>query len=247
MPNGADDMSAMSASSNKPTIVNKRIVGSMWGYSLALWDKVSLWALIIGMLCGAVAVFLTGISSFISLRTSAIAQADTQQATAEAQAEGKRAGAVAAQATERTSALETQTASLQAANTQLQIRLEEERINRLRLQVAISSRHLTPEQMDTIADAVRGRISNVIIAYTSDAESLAFAQDIAFAVQKGGSAITAEGSGMMVPTPYGLAVTLPPGVETFGEALKAVYPETRLTFSANAQPYILVGHKPPPF
>ena len=74
MPNGADDMSAMSASSNKPTIAKKRIVGSMWGYSLALWDKVSLWTLIIGMLCGAVAVFLTGISSFISLRTSAIAQ-----------------------------------------------------------------------------------------------------------------------------------------------------------------------------
>jgi hypothetical protein len=70
--------------------------------------------LIIGGLCGAAAVVLTGFSSFVSLRTSAVAQANTRQETAAAQAEGKRAGEAAALAIERSAKLEAEAEAAKA-------------------------------------------------------------------------------------------------------------------------------------
>jgi len=237
----------MPTNSKAPAIPKPTTDGSMWGYSLVFWDKISLWTLVWGMLFGAGAVFLTGVSSFISLRTSSIAQATTQQATADAKAEGERAGEAAARATEQAAALESQTAALQLANTQLQVRLEEERVNRIKLQTALSSRHLSPEQSDTIANAVSGRLPTVIHAFTSDQESLAFVQDIAAALERGGVKVVPQGSGVMVPTPYGLAVTIRPEAQVLADALKAAQIDARVTVIPGAQTSILVGHKPPAF
>jgi hypothetical protein len=86
----------------------------MWGFSLSVWDKVSLSTLIVGMFCGALAVVLTGFSSIVSLRTSSIAQENAHKETVAAQIEGQRAGEAAARANERAVKLEAEAENAKA-------------------------------------------------------------------------------------------------------------------------------------
>jgi hypothetical protein len=105
----------------------------------------------------------------------------------------------AAKARERTAALDSKALQLQSESIQLQRRLEEERTNRIKLQAALSSRHITPEQADMIISELSGKSASIIIMFTSDAESLAFTLDIIGAFQKAGVTVCPQGSGYMVP------------------------------------------------
>ena len=59
--------------------------------------------------------------------------------------------------------------------------------------------------------------------------------------------MTPQGSGIIIPTPYGLQMTLPPDAKALGDILKTAFPGTSVIINANAPPTILVGQKPPPF
>jgi hypothetical protein len=158
-----------------------------------------------------------------------------------AKADIATANATAAEATERA-------ARAQADNTQLEIRLEEERKSRIALQKALSTPHLTPEQIDQLAQAVRGRVPQLTMQYTSDASSLALAQDIKTAFERAGVPVEASFSGMMSPKPYGLFVRIPSEEFRFLTQLFQEFDlEPTVTLGANLPVALLVGEKRPPF
>jgi hypothetical protein len=151
-----------------------------------------------------------------------------------AKADAAKANATAAEATER--------------NTQLEIRLEEERKNRIALQKALATPHLTPEQIDQLAQAVRGRVPLLILEYTSDASSLALAQDIKTAFERAGVQIHLNSAGIMSPKPYGLFITIPSNDFRFLPNLfEAFGLSPKVGTVANQPVRMLVGEKPPPF
>jgi hypothetical protein len=122
-----------------------------------------------------------------ALRLSADAEA--------AKSEIAKANAVAAEATER--------------NTQLEIRLEEERKSRIALQKALATPHLTPEQIDRLATATRGRVPFLVLQYSSDATSLALAQDIKAAFDQAAVQVNVHFAGQTIPKRYGLFIGIP--------------------------------------
>lgn len=157
------------------------------------------------------------------------------------------AAAAAAKATERAAALEEGAEKLRKANAELSIELERERSSRIKLQDALSSRHITPEKAAKIADAIRGKVSSVVLQYTSDAESVSFAHDIRNALALGGVQVRIEFAGIMSPTPYGLQMSVPETAKSLAQAFvdQGFNPSVRT--AAGGAPVILVGHKPPPF
>jgi hypothetical protein len=149
---------------------------------------------------------------------------------------------------ERTAILETRSEQLRADNIDLQRQLERERTDRVKLQNALATPHLTPEEIDRLADFLRGRIGEVLLQFTSQAESLILAQDIYTALLKANINVQKWSSGVMVPTPYGLIITIPD--ESFScliQAFKEIGIEPRARVQAGSKATILVGLKPPPF
>ena len=150
-------------------------------------------------------------------------------------------------AKERAASLEEKTEILRIASTQLAIQLEQERISRLKLQSMLSSRHISPEQAERIANTIRGKVSKVRLQVTSEAESLSFAQDIADTLTKAGVEIDGEMTGVMIPTPYGLQMSIPENAKALGEAFANDGFSPLIRTSSGSIPVILVGQKPPSF
>jgi hypothetical protein len=156
--------------------------------------------------------------------------------------EAAKANAVAAQATERA-------AQVQEDNTQLEIRLEEERKSRIALQSALATPHLTPEQIDKLATAVRGRVPFLVLQYTSDATSLPLAQDIKTAFDRAQVEVNVHFAGQISPKRYGLFVTIPNDEFRFLPDLFSEFGlNPNVTVGPPTQgPTVFVGEKKPPF
>ena len=160
--------------------------------------------------------------------------------TALAKSEGQKAN-------ERAASLEEKAETLRSSNAQLAIQLEQERMSRIKLQNALSSRHITPEQAERISNTIRGKINQVTLHYTSEAKSLSFAQDIRDTLVKAGVQVNIQFSGVMSPTPYGLQMSIPENATSISEAFLNEGFTPIIRKSPNGMIVILVGQKPPPF
>jgi len=196
------------------------------------WSNIYFWA-------GIVALFLLGAFEVAShrytLRKDEIVTEEQDRAKRQHDEEMARLHLETAQATER--------------NTQLEIRLEEERKSRIALQNALATPHLTPEQIDQLARAVSGRVPLMVLEYTRDASSLALAQDIKTAFDRAKVPVQTNFTGVMSPKPYGLFIFIP------GEELRFISDlfqtfglSPKVTVVPPTQPLrIFPAEKPPPF
>ena len=214
----------------------------MFGLTTENANSVANWTYLIA---GALAVFFTAttvVAGYVIWRTSAEISAAKDRELVMFQTDASKRQASlekeASDAKERTEQLRLQSLKLQQ-------RLEEERLSRLNLQKALSSRHLSPEAADRLSDAVRGRLAQVVLRYVSDAETLAFAQDIANALTRGGVQVIPAGMGMMLPKPYGVTVSTSDPASPLVEGLTAADVVFQFNQNEASQPSILVGEKPP--
>jgi hypothetical protein len=225
-------------------------------YDLAYYVLIG--SLIVSALCTALSFWAGNrISNDLTLRlagavkTAGEADERASRANERAALLEKDAAAAHAEATqnaERTAVLEKSSEQLRADNIEQQRQLERERISRIELQNALATPHLTLEKIDHLADALRGRISEVNLQFTSQADSLILSQDIYNTLLKAGVHVLKSSAGVMVPTPYGLIITIPD--ESFSfliEAFKNVGLIPRVHVQAGPRATILVGLKPPPF
>jgi hypothetical protein len=167
---------------------------------------------------------------------------------AQLESDAANARAEAAKTTERTANLEQRSEHLRTDNIELQRQLERERTDRIKLQNALATPHLTPEKIDQLVSALRGRIEQIQLQFTSQADSLILAQDIYNALLKANVNVEKWSAGMMVPTPYGLIITIPDQSFSFlVEAFKSVGFEPQVNLRPGSRTTILVGLKPPPF
>ncbi|WP_158704483.1 hypothetical protein [Rhizobium sp. NXC24] len=210
--------------------------GGMFGFS---WDAINDWSNRIYLIATICSISFAGIAllaSFFMWRSSNEISADKDRELARFQAK----------ANEKTEQLRNSSDQLKLEAIKLQERLEAERASRLQLQAALSSRHLSPEESDNLTAAVNGKLQRVVLKYTSDAESLAFAQDIANALARANVQVIPDGAGMIVPKPYGVSVNSPdPSPLTTG--LRAANIQIQTVAYQGGDTWILVGEKPPPF
>jgi hypothetical protein len=206
----------------------------MFGLSTEAANSAANWTYLVA---GGLAVFFTATTvaaSWVMWRTSSDISDAKDRELVRFQTEAK----------ERTASLENSSEKIRLEAIVLQKRLEEERVSRLKLQAALASRHLSPEDSDRLSDAVRGKVAQVVLQFTSDAESLAFTQDIANALTRGGVHVIPQGSGIMSPKPYGVIVSsVDPSPLTQG--LRAAHVDIRISPAQGAVASILVGEKPP--
>lgn len=202
----------------------------MFGLSIEAANSAANWTY---LFAGGAAVFFTALTvaaSFVMWTTSAQIDAEKDRQLKTFQTEsGERV------------------ALLQKETKDAQLKLEEERTNRLKLQSALSSRHLSPEQSAALSGAVRAMAGSVTLTYTSDAETLAFAQDIGSAIENGGIEVIPNGAGIIVPKPYGVIVTVNQDPHPLLTALRTAGVAFTVQFSAAPGASILIGEKPPPF
>jgi len=152
------------------------------------------------------------------------------------------ANAEAAKAIERARQVE-------ESNLKLELRLEEERKNRIALQNALATPHLTPEQSDQLTKAVSGKVPFLLLRYTSDATSFGLAQDIKAAFERANIVVHTSFAGIMSPKPYGLYIAIPTSEFKFISDLfnEFGFNPTVSVGQSTQGPTILVGEKPPPF
>jgi hypothetical protein len=85
----------------------------LWGYAVELWDRIGIWALVIGAVLGVVALLLTAASAYILYRVADNAQTALS-------VESRSSAERIARSDERIAALNNETARLQADNLALQ-------------------------------------------------------------------------------------------------------------------------------
>jgi hypothetical protein len=129
---------------------------------------------------------------------------------------------------------------------ELQVQLEAEQLERLKLQEKLSSRHLSEEQAAKLAGAVRWRqIDGIVVTRLGDYEANGYASDIIQAFQKGKSNVEIMDTGTLSPPVYGLVVN---DFAENGNVITA-FEEAGIPFikgrPTGAIPHIIVGLKPP--
>lgn len=202
----------------------------MFGLSLGAANSVANWTYLIS---GGGAVFftaLTVVASFAMWKTSTLIEAEKDR-----QLEWFKADSA-----ERVALLQKETKDAQ-------LQLEAERANRLKLQESLSSRHLSPERSAALSNGVRGTAGSVQMVFTSDAESLAFAQDIANALVNGGVQVSTTVIGSMSPKPYGITIYVNSATHPLIAAMRDAEVAFEIKIAPAETPSILVGEKPPPF
>jgi hypothetical protein len=85
----------------------------LWGYAVELWDRIGIWALVIGAALGVMALLLTAASAYILYRVADRAQTALS-------VESRNSAERIARSDERIAALNNETARLQADNLALQ-------------------------------------------------------------------------------------------------------------------------------
>jgi hypothetical protein len=205
----------------------------MWGYSLAFWDAVVLWTLVVGMACGAFAVFLTGLSSFISMKTSAILQEDSRIAIENAQSEGRRAGEAASKANERAAAANERAAELERETAKA--RLETEQIKQ-----TVEWRSLPPQVASALQMSLAKHPGKVNLRYTDgDPEALFLAIQFSQVLSKAGWEIAPGAVKLMNALSFGLS--LPDREGNDAKFLRDAFSAAKIPFSGDPLPPIGAG------
>jgi hypothetical protein len=211
----------------------------MWGWPLEFWDRIAYWTLVMGSTFAGVGIVLTGFSSFVSMATSTIVQkaADDRIAVARARSDEAHSQAEQARAEQE---------KIRQENLNLSISLERERVERLKLEGKLASRHLSADQRAAIVATLKAVSGGKPISLTKlgDKEAGDYAEEIGSALAEGGAFISASFSGVISPPRYGLTIT--PREDTFlSRALDAAKVEYQRAGSPSPLPSILVGLKPP--
>jgi hypothetical protein len=144
----------------------------MWGWPLDFWDDVAFWTLAIGSVFAGIGIALTGFSSFVSLRASAVAQLQAEEKIADARSRGEQA--------------QTEAAKANARAAEANQKAEEEKLARLKIEERLADRKLNNEQLDTIARQVRDFAGQEykITTFWDLREPLAFSNLIHAALQR---------------------------------------------------------------
>jgi hypothetical protein len=104
---------------------------------------------------------------------------------------------------------------------------EREHLARVKLETRLTSRHLTPEQVNNLSTAVHNlqlRNKGIKIIRLNDPEAYAYAESIISAIHRSGLNIEIEAVGALSPPRYGLQVTpdLKPAFDNVGITIDAV-------------------------
>lgn len=225
----------------------------MWRWPLEIWDAIAYWTLLVGAILGGIAVALTALSSWITIKTSAIVQREADQKITEAKTRGDEAHERASKADERAAAASAQAEAarleqekIRKENLELSIALEKEHADRLKLEGKLASRKLTPEQRNAIVETLRAEGGGLIISTKKigDQEAGQYADQLISVFKEAGALVNESFSGSISPPIYGLNIT--PRSETYlSKALDAA----KIPYSRGAGnlPSITIGLKPPAF
>ena len=125
--------------------------------------------------------------------------------------------------------------------------LEQERKERIQLQAALSSRHLSPEQRVVLKDEL-SKISQVDFVYLMDPETLAFAQEILNTLEATGAQVKITQIGISPGFPPGVTIIIP---ENSFDFVLEVFHKAGIPISSHVSSgrplTIMVGMKPVPF
>jgi hypothetical protein len=150
----------------------------------------------------------------------------------------------AAQANERAATL-----SKQAAEVQLD--LEHERVQRLKLEAQMAPRSLTREQTERMVGALKQVPAPVaiIVERQGEQEASRYASMIVIALRAAGITVHETGGGISSPPPYGLMLGISAD-DPKGHAIKAAFESAGISITlrvgnvAGGNAYLLVGLKP---
>jgi hypothetical protein len=113
------------------------------------------------------------------------------------------------QSRERVAGLESGVAEANARAAEANQKAEEERLARVKIQAALASRRLTPEQsvkLSTALTAVRERMPIIQVIRLGDKEAFDFGADFVQAIMAAGVQVSLSQIGVVSPPAYGLTV-----------------------------------------
>jgi septal ring factor EnvC (AmiA/AmiB activator) len=151
--------------------MSDHIRAPLWfGYSIDFWGDLSFWLLIVAVCAGALTAVASGLSSYIGSEVTSRVQRSSEErieaserATAEALEHAKALEVVMEEAKADVANVNARIAEAKTANKLLEIELEKERRERIRLQSHLTSRRITAEQRDVLVSVLRRRPGTVVI------------------------------------------------------------------------------------
>ena len=220
------------------------------GYSADFWSSVSSKLLVFAVVTGILAAVASGLSSWIGSAVTTRVQdlAGSRLTAAELELQKSR---------ERTATLESSVAEANARAAEANRVAEGERLERIRIEAGLASRHVTPDRSSKLSaafSAIRERVPIIRIVLLGDKEASDFGKDIASAVIAGGVDVQTVSIGQMAPPPYGVQV-----MDATDGLVMAALKAADITATAAARlplpgiglasgvPVLLVGLKPPAF
>ncbi len=167
----------------------------MFGLDLHVWEEIMVWSLAIAA--------IAALGVVVSTRVVTILQRDAL----------RESGVRIAEAAESAAKANAQAAEIAKANIELQTKLEQERIERLRLEETVSPRRIKPEEkVSLIAEFRRFSGQTVsVVSYTMDAESVSLGLEVIESLKSAGVVVL---EGLLTQQPMsGIAV----GIHTVGK------------------------------
>jgi len=177
--------------------------------------------------------------------------ATANEDAAKANANAATAYENAATANENAAKAEERTQALRNTNLEIQRELEKERIERLRLEASVAPRVLSDQQRSSLVAALRSAPQPLTVWFKvlGDQEAAVYSQAILVAFHAAEVRPAVERSGMMLPPPYGIRLTLQQG-NPKSEAIKAAFEEAHIPFTSSFadtgkfDAVILIGLRP---
>jgi hypothetical protein len=191
----------------------------MWGFSLQFWQSVFIWATIVTVVSGTVAVTAAFVSTWVGYKISGVVQADADRRIAEAGATAATANAEAAKAKEAAAKAHERAAGLEKE-------AAEARVEQERIRAEIAWRRLSKEQYDSIVAGLKGQTFEVWVGTVGDnPEAEGYWEDIVRTLKDAGLDVTSHRAWARS---IGMAITPPLGPER--DALKAAFAAAELSF-----------------
>jgi len=174
-------------------------------------------ALVISLLIGVAA-------TYVIVVTGGVKESGLKGAVGMANAAAAKAQVDAAKANERAEALHQENLKTQTRLVAAERELEAERLHRLELEASVAPRILSPKQSEKLIAvlAASPRPLSIHLNFIGDEEANKYALAIAKALETAKVRGRADGIGMIVPPPYGVAITLKAN-DPQGAAIRAAF------------------------
>jgi hypothetical protein len=157
---------------DNPAVLAKR-KSRMWGLPIPFWETVFRWSTIAAFVMGGLGATCAFISAWVGYELSDISQQEANKQILESQTRIEEARANAAAAGESAAAAKERTA-------QVELALEKEHVERLRLEAAVSPRRFTADNAKVLQSELAGKIAPICLVSYGGAEPTSYA-DLIFA------------------------------------------------------------------